>query len=335
MIGRVLGVGALLLLAVASAAVAAVPAGPRLALVKVTELRMDLLTVDETGAQSVRLAGGDLRSGQPLDLFSPLAWSPDGKRVAFAVGLQRGDQLFTVSADGRGLRSIRGTNGATGPVFSPDGRTIAFTRNVLRRTATRVGGKLRKEGFAGASVWVVDILTGAQRQLTPWRNRLWYFASSFSPDGSTLLTTRWDVRRTEDSEPVAVNATTGAPSRLLADGDSPVYSPDGLRVALTRESEDEATDLYVVDADGSDIRRLTRTRDRIEAYPNWDPAGDRLAYMRVATSSKGAGLGIGNALMQINADGSCPTKLLFAPPTGFYMPAWQPGPGREAGRISC
>jgi hypothetical protein len=46
-------------------------------------------------------------------------------------------------------------------------------------------------------------------------------------------------------------------------------------------------------------------------------------------------LGLGDAVMEINADGSCATKVLFAPKNAFLSPVWQPGPGREAGPIAC
>ena len=39
--------------------------------------------------------------------------------------------------------------------------------------------------------------------------------------------------------------------------------------------------------------------------------------------------------MEINADGSCPTRILSVPGVAFLSPAWQPGPGREADPISC
>lgn len=39
--------------------------------------------------------------------------------------------------------------------------------------------------------------------------------------------------------------------------------------------------------------------------------------------------------MQINADGTCEAEILSAPHIAFYGPTWQPGPGREAGRIEC
>jgi hypothetical protein len=39
--------------------------------------------------------------------------------------------------------------------------------------------------------------------------------------------------------------------------------------------------------------------------------------------------------MEVNADGSCPTKILSIPRTAVLNPIWQPGPGREAGPIAC
>ena len=49
----------------------------------------------------------------------------------------------------------------------------------------------------------------------------------------------------------------------------------------------------------------------------------------------GSSRDFGNSIMQINADGTCLTKMLSAPGVAFYVPAWQPGAGREAGRIDC
>ncbi|HEU5141909.1 MAG TPA: hypothetical protein VFU04_02005, partial [Solirubrobacterales bacterium] len=133
MIRRVLGAGVLALLLATSAAFAAAPPGPRLALVKlgVEPLRLDLLTVDQTGAQPLRLAGGGRGSRALPHYLSPLSWAPDGSQLAFSaiVGRRDGDdtqlRLFLVGADGSDLRPLAKTTGAYGPVFSPDGRTIA------------------------------------------------------------------------------------------------------------------------------------------------------------------------------------------------------------------
>lgn len=344
-IRRAVGAGVLAMLLAASVASAVAPDGPRLAIVRLDAkpLRLELLTVDPRGALPVRLAGGSPRSGPPLPhFFSPLSWSPDGNQVAFSAfvarrGREREGRLriFTVGADGSDLRALPLTKGAYGPVFSPDGRSLAFTR-FRRKPYVVVNGKVKHRGFQGAAIWILDLATGTARQLTPWRNGLEYLSSSFSPDGSTLLATRLDDRRTDEFEPVALSVSTGSATRLLVDGLLPVYSPDGSTVAMVRETAEEGADLYIVGADGTGVRRLTRTPDRDEFFASWDSSGERLAYMRFSGGdSESASEGIGDALMQINADGTCQTKLLSARGVGFYVPAWQPGLGREAGRILC
>lgn len=351
-----LAVGLATLLAV-GVATAAAPAGPRLAVVKLTEksYRSELLTVNPSGGHPLHLAGG--RAGSRLLLLgSPLSWSSDGEKGVFSgiVGVQRGDdhvpilRIFTVRADGSGLSAVRGISNASGPVLSPDGHTVAFTRLLDRETPTTVGGKRRKEGFHGTSIWIVDLSTGAQRQLTPWRDGLSYVASSFSPDGMTLLATHEDNLLLNESQPVVLRLDGSGSRSLLDDGSSPVYSPDGSQIALVRrtveygEDREENIDLYVINADGSGLRRLTRTPGRFELAPSWDPSGNRLAYIgfssaRVETAAFGPGpvLGAGTALMQVNADGTCQTKVLSMPGISFSGPAWQPGPGRGAGRIEC
>jgi len=351
-IRRALGVGALALLLAASTVTAAAPEGPRLAAVRITgtahQFRIELVTVGQGGGHPLRLMGGGSRSRPwPYYFFSSLSWSPDGERLAFSgiVGVHRGDnhelrlKLFTVRADGSGLHAIRGTRGASNPVYSPDGHTIAFTRSIDRDEPTTVGGKQRKYGFSGASIWTVDLPTGVQRQLTPWRDGLKYIASSFSPDGSTLLATHEDSRLLNESEPVALQLDGGGSKRLLEDGSSPVYSPDGSEIALIRHTveyldsgERPGSDLYVIDTGGTGVRRLTHTPHLFESTPSWDPSGERLAYERFGVIGEGIG-SFGS--MQVNADGTCASKMFSAPRAIFLAPAWQPGPGREAGRIEC
>jgi hypothetical protein len=39
--------------------------------------------------------------------------------------------------------------------------------------------------------------------------------------------------------------------------------------------------------------------------------------------------------MEVNADGTCLTRLLSIEVGNFYGSAWQPGPGRQAGPIAA
>jgi TolB protein len=352
-IRRALGAGVLvMLLAGAAAATAAAPPGPRLAVFKASAKapRFELVTINRRGGDPRPLIRGAQRSRPFLDFFSAVSWSPDGKQIAFSglVGVRdRDDQepilkIFTVAAYGSDPRPVPGTNGATAPIFSPDGQTLAFARAVDRETPTTVGGTRWENGFHGTSIWIVDLETGAQRQLTPWQDEVTYIPSSFSPDGTTLLATHEDDLHLNEAEPVALKVDGSGSRRLLDDGFSPVYSPDGSRIALIRRHVEPGTDvgenfdLYVIDADGGNLRRLTRTPGRLEYAVSWDPSGERLAYSGLSIGlSERAPLGNRIVLMQANADGSCKIKVVSRARTYFSSPAWQPGPGRGAGRIEC
>ena len=63
------------------------PDGPRLAVVENTlfPYRFDLTTVDETGAQPLRLAGGGPRKRPLPEEFTLPSWSPDGSMVVFVA----------------------------------------------------------------------------------------------------------------------------------------------------------------------------------------------------------------------------------------------------------
>jgi dipeptidyl aminopeptidase/acylaminoacyl peptidase len=320
----------------AGAASAAAPEGPRLAVIKwdLFEGRYELETIDRTGALPLRLAGGGERKRPLPEIFEAPTWSPDGSKIAF-VGVARslesglrGDRLYVVGADGRGLKPLFGTHGSDSPAFAPDGNSIAFTRARRR----------------GASIWLASLEGGVPKRITPARRGLYMLPGSFSPDGSTLLATRFTRRRKE--EIVAVHLSTGEVETVLRGAGEPVYSPDGARFALLRwrplrrrdGTRTVSSDLFTARADGSGLRRLTHTRYQEEAYPSWDPSGERLAFVRYlpeTVESEFVEAGLGASVMQMNADGTCPRQILEPSIVAIYGAAWQPGPGREAGRIKC
>jgi Tol biopolymer transport system component len=317
------------------AAAGAAPEGPRLAVIKwdVFEGRYVLETVDRTGAQPLRLAGGGERKRPLPEIFEAPTWSPDGSKIAF-VGVARsleagprGDRLYVVGADGRGLKPLLGTHGSISPVFAPDGNAIVFTR--LRR--------------GGASIWRASLTGGVPRRITPARRGLYMLPGSFSSDGTTLLATRYVGAR---EEIVAVHLDTGEIETVLRHAEAPVYSPDGTRIALLRwrplrrrdGTRTESSDLFTIRADGTGLRRLTKTRYQDESFPSWNPSGERLAFVRYLpepVENEFVEAGIGASVMQMNADGTCPREILKPSIEAIYGAAWQPGPGREAGRIAC
>jgi Tol biopolymer transport system component len=98
-------------------------------------------------------------------------------------------------------------------------------------------------------------------------------------------------------------------TRITAPGDNVVdamgnWSPDGRRIAFTRTTscgDDCGTDeLYVVNADGSDVHRIDTPTPTIES-PAWSPDGRWIAFAMSTDSGDG---GIQVAIWEIHPDGS-------------------------------
>jgi dipeptidyl aminopeptidase/acylaminoacyl peptidase len=101
-----------------------------------------------------------------------------------------------------------------------------------------------------------------------------------SPDGSTIVYTRGWIDRMNDSRESSIwimNAD-GTRNRFLVDGSGPIWSPDGTRIAFTRQGEPEGTQIFVrwMDDEGatSQITRLGSAPGGIR----WSPDGTHLSF---------------------------------------------------------
>jgi Tol biopolymer transport system component len=314
-------------------ACAEVPPGPRLAVLRYVSERDELVTVSADGGQ-VRWI--------PRARELP-TWSDDGGEIVFSEvsgtthHLRR--YLYRANADGSDLRRIPGTRGGLAPVLSPDGHTLAFARERMH---------LLNGGYAccfKATVWLLNRADHSERRITPWRSEVVEWPASFTPDGLTLAVQREEPMGADTRHTVlAMHLAGGRPTVLVQNATEPAFSPGGTRLALLVTGREEKvggglevtpTHLAVAAADGSDLRELT-TGQAEEWGPGWDPSGQRLAYLQYAASrTYKSFFGYGDSIMEINPDGTCRTKVLGYPNMIIYGVSWQPGPGREAGPISC
>ena len=87
----------------------------------------------------------------------------------------------------------------------------------------------------------------------------------------------------------------------LALPDSPTWSPDGKQIAFSGFKGQYSAAIYIVDADGTGLARLTTPRSHIEdVAPAWSPDGTRIIFERDNFTDEQKGF----PLVVMNADGT-------------------------------
>ena len=205
----------------------------------------------------------DLTGPQPVRGITYPALSPDGRQVAFAA---LGD-LWLMAADGAPRRLNTDAALDTAPAWSPDGKSFAYSSDR--------GG--------GMNIWIHDVESGADRQLThlPIAATL----PAWSRDGARIAFVD------ADGQLQVVDVAAGAVRKIhdrLNEPGRPSWSPDGsavvvssLKVYSTRFREG-TNEVLRVPIDGSGDRWFDPAPHKSigmrEDYgPVWSPDGTQMA----------------------------------------------------------
>jgi dipeptidyl aminopeptidase/acylaminoacyl peptidase len=111
---------------------------------------------------------------------------------------------------------------------------------------------------------------------------------------------------------------------------APAWSPDGTRIAFARWVGD-APDLFVIDADGTHLTRLTDTPGQ-DAEPVWKPDGTALAFLSEADGATAAYLGDPDGANLRRFPGSLTGSALW---TGRRMANSSPSTASLTTRFTC
>jgi TolB protein len=78
-----------------------------------------------------------------------------------------------------------------------------------------------------------------------------------------------------------MNADDGSEQTRLTDNNandsSPSWSPDGEKIAFS-SNRDGNYEIYVMNADGSDVTRLTNVNNANDSSPSWSPDGEKIVF---------------------------------------------------------
>jgi len=211
----------------------------------------DIYLVNPDGSGQV-----DLTPNDPGDEQNP-SWSPDGTKLVFEAVRGGSSDIYVINADGSGEVNVtNSTQNEKEPDWSPDGTKITFVSDgaiyVMNADGTRA----------------VPLSTSSSQ------------AVAWSPDGSKLAyTVVSDLGR--QSAIYLMNAD-GSDQHVLTSvggGAHAAWSPDGSRLVYEGYEPDKSTDLFTINADGSNRVNVTNTGLTVfERDPSFSPDGKRIVF---------------------------------------------------------
>lgn len=262
----------------------------------------------------------DWKDGSP-------AWSPDGTRLAFYSERDGNAEIYVMSARGAGVTRLTRTSADEGyPAWSPDGRTITFDSD-------------RDGNF---DVFAMDADGSNVRPLT--RHKARDVSATWSPDGTKILFmsdrdggfdayeaapdpaapatrltrtgTAWFPVLSPDGKTLAVHigrdvhtmpSSGGEPRRLTTDpanGMYPSWSPDGRKLAFMSWRHGR-TEIFTMNADGSDQKKLMNVERGDAVDPRWSPDGSTIAFVHLPDGMNGRAA----IVCTVSADGTALRRL--------------------------
>lgn len=197
-------------------------------------------------------------------LFAAIGWAGEfqGSKIIITSVVTGDTELFVVDPYFGDWQNISRSPASQEryPMWSPDGSKVVFTSD--------------RDGEDTYNVYVMDADGSNVHALThvkphgdcyfpTWSGNLIYFG--YDPgDGSEAMIGRV--------------SQDGRGFTLIAPGRDPAISPDGKTIAFTQKVG-KGYPVFVIDADGKNVRQLTTHEDEIGAVtPTWSPDGKKILY---------------------------------------------------------
>jgi TolB protein len=180
----------------------------------------DLYVMNADGSDTVNVTGG-------IDgLVSSPEWSPEGKRIAFAVRPcdECRDDVVVMNSDGSSFSTVTGEDGGSSPTWSRDGSMIAFARFSCGEFGCRTN--ILVQPLAGGPV--TNLTSGLAGDM---------FSPAWSPDGTRIAFVVYRCDSACRSHIFVMNSDGTKPSDRTPDlngsASEPTWSPDSHKLAYT------------------------------------------------------------------------------------------------------
>jgi dipeptidyl aminopeptidase/acylaminoacyl peptidase len=226
---------------------------------------------------------------------SNLAWSPDGKLLAFTM--DAGDekdakpQVWFMYADGgEPWQVTKHKSGVRGFQFSPEGKTLLLTatsplaEDEEKRTKQKDDAVVVDHDFKMAQLWTWSIASNEEKQLT--KGDVTVGDAHWSPDGTRITFTTNPTPRLDDISLVTawVLDVSSGKQRKLVETAEPTqtarWSPDGKWIAYLSSSGLVVyqVNLFVVDANGGSPKKLSSKFELNAGEPIWSKDGKTIFF---------------------------------------------------------
>jgi len=239
----------------------------------------------QIGLWLINADGTNPRQALKDGFFNSPTWSPDGQWLAFSVGAQ----LWKMKRNGDSLTQLTFQGRNFFPAWSPDGKYIAFDNTIC-------GSALEPPPPNSCGLLTMRN-NGSEVRLLVRYGRM----PTWSPNEHHIafIGLRSSVFRVKASDSLQLNQLTWLnPDEW--DNRYPKYSPDGTKILFTSQTDGSFPQIWVMNADGSNLRQLTTTQGYSAC---WSPDGTRICYCDSRLSN--------GRLWIMNSDGSNKRQLTF------------------------